>query len=191
MRLAIFLILSTLASITHAQNQSNMFMRFNDGAKATQKIAPSYITSKIAQDRAKLMTTYSKLAPAIRKKGASNEEIEDILISSLLEIRMLNPTGSFDLNAISDRASKYVKLVVNSVPTGAEVQVIDKNARRKGNHRTDTSFWVYPGKYLLQIKKDGFCDWKNEVGVFAGDPLVINASMSIISSDSDAPNKCK
>jgi hypothetical protein len=144
----------------------------SSACRTSKKSSPSYSKKMIKNDQIVLRKAYPKISKKLSARGVPSREIDRAVVKSLTQFRKASPKGRLTAFSFQRKTLAFVKLVINSVPEGAKVDVINIRRNEKDSFTTNAAFWAIPSKYLISATMDGFCDWEKELLLKRNDELL-------------------
>ena len=127
---------------------------------------PDVTYETLANDEAVVREAWFAVWDRLQRKGFSQEDARDATVASWRELRVnrLHPQEPLSASALETYASSLGKLVINSTPSEADVEIEAQAFDRK----TNTAAWLGPGQYRVKVSKSGFMPEENSYTVSEG-----------------------
>ena len=147
---------------TNASSQPTLSL----DARQIRDERPDVTYETLANDEAVVREAWFVVWDRLQRKGFSQEDARDATLVSWRELRVnrLQPQEPLTVPQLETYASSLGKLVINSTPSEADVEIEAQAFDRK----TNTAAWLGPGQYRVKVSKSGFMPEENSYTVHEG-----------------------
>ena len=155
------LLLTAVALITLSCNRgggpTNNSVANKELSPEAQQIAkerPEVSQTTLENDELAIDQAWPVISDKLQLKGFSEDEAREATLSSWRDLRLnyLEPQEPLTPGTLDSYASELGKLVINSTPAEADIEIEGQAFNRK----TNTAAWLQPGTYKVKVSKSGF-----------------------------------
>jgi hypothetical protein len=135
-------------------------------ARQIQNERPEITYGTLANDEAVIQEAWPVISDRLQRNGFSQEEAQEATMVSWRELRVKRLPAQQPLTAaaLESYAGALGKLVINSTPSDADVEIEGDVFDRK----TNTAAWLGPGHYRIKVSKSGYAPAENSYTVREG-----------------------
>lgn len=163
---------ATLLTLSCARGggPTNTTVANKDLSPEAQQIAkerPEVSQTTLENDEIAIDQAWPVISDKLQLKGFSEDEAREATLSSWRDLRLsyLEPQEPLTPGTLDSYASELGKLVINSTPAEADIEIEGQPFNRK----TNTAAWLQPGTYKVKVSKSGFASTEKSATVRPGE----------------------
>jgi|SRR5215213_952899 len=170
----------TLATLScnRAGGPANTTVANKELSPEAQQIAnerPEVSQTTLENDEIAIDQTWPVISDKLQLKGFSEDEAREATLASWRDLRLnyLEPQEPLTPGILDSYATELGKLVINSTPSEADVEIDGQAFNRK----TNTAAWLQPGTYKVKVGKSGFVPTEKSATVRQGEKTEIDFTL--------------
>lgn len=136
---------------------------------------PEVSHTTLENDEIAVDQAWPVISDKLQLKGFSEDEAREATLASWRDLRLnyLEPDEPLTPGILDSYATEIGKLVINSTPAEADIEIEGQAFNRK----TNTGAWLQPGSYKVRVRKSGFVPAEKSATVRQGEKTEVDFTL--------------